>query len=90
MLTEVCICGPNLSETEEEARTYQGKFVESNFHHEARRAYSQFAMGLAAVGSRAGIYESKHGPTSAFDATMVFSRRGAAPRDEPEPTLSGP
>lgn len=33
MLTEVCICGPNLSETEEEARKYQGKFVESNFHH---------------------------------------------------------
>ena len=33
MLTEFCICGTNLAETEEEARRYQGKFVESNFHH---------------------------------------------------------
>jgi alkanesulfonate monooxygenase SsuD/methylene tetrahydromethanopterin reductase-like flavin-dependent oxidoreductase (luciferase family) len=27
------ICGTNLAETEEEARKYQGKFVESNFYH---------------------------------------------------------
>jgi alkanesulfonate monooxygenase SsuD/methylene tetrahydromethanopterin reductase-like flavin-dependent oxidoreductase (luciferase family) len=33
MLTEFCVCGPNLDEAEEEARQYQGKFVESNFHH---------------------------------------------------------
>jgi alkanesulfonate monooxygenase SsuD/methylene tetrahydromethanopterin reductase-like flavin-dependent oxidoreductase (luciferase family) len=33
MLTEFCVCGSNLAETEEEARQYQGKFVESNFHH---------------------------------------------------------
>jgi len=33
MLTEFCVCGGNLAETEEEARRYQGKFVESNFHH---------------------------------------------------------
>jgi len=33
MLTEFCICGTNLAETEEEARRYQGKFVESNFYH---------------------------------------------------------
>ena len=33
MLTEFCVCGANLAETEEEARRYQGKFVESNFHH---------------------------------------------------------
>src|ERR1700747_402719 len=33
MLTEVCVCGTNLAETEEEARKYQGKFVESNFYH---------------------------------------------------------
>ena len=33
MLTEFCVCGTNLAETEEEARKYQGKFVESNFHH---------------------------------------------------------
>ena len=33
MLTEFCVCGTNLTETEEEARRYQGKFVESNFYH---------------------------------------------------------
>jgi alkanesulfonate monooxygenase SsuD/methylene tetrahydromethanopterin reductase-like flavin-dependent oxidoreductase (luciferase family) len=33
MLTEFCICGPNLAEAEDEARRYQGKFVESNFYH---------------------------------------------------------
>ena len=33
MLTEFCVCGTNLSETEAEARQYQGKFVESNFYH---------------------------------------------------------
>jgi alkanesulfonate monooxygenase SsuD/methylene tetrahydromethanopterin reductase-like flavin-dependent oxidoreductase (luciferase family) len=33
MLTEFCVCGSDLAETEEEARRYQGKFVESNFHH---------------------------------------------------------
>jgi len=33
MLTEFCVCGTSLAETEEEARRYQGKFVESNFHH---------------------------------------------------------
>jgi alkanesulfonate monooxygenase SsuD/methylene tetrahydromethanopterin reductase-like flavin-dependent oxidoreductase (luciferase family) len=33
MLTEFCVCGSDLAATEEEARRYQGKFVESNFHH---------------------------------------------------------
>ncbi len=33
MITDFCICGPNLAEAEEHARKYMGKFVESNFHH---------------------------------------------------------
>jgi alkanesulfonate monooxygenase SsuD/methylene tetrahydromethanopterin reductase-like flavin-dependent oxidoreductase (luciferase family) len=33
MLTEFCVCGTDLAQTEEEARRYQGKFVESNFYH---------------------------------------------------------
>jgi alkanesulfonate monooxygenase SsuD/methylene tetrahydromethanopterin reductase-like flavin-dependent oxidoreductase (luciferase family) len=33
MLTEFCVCGTDLAETEDEARRYQGKFVESNFYH---------------------------------------------------------
>ncbi len=33
MLTEFCVCGANATSIEDEARRYQGKFVESNFHH---------------------------------------------------------
>ena len=33
MLTEFCVCGSTLAETEEEALQYQGTFVESNFYH---------------------------------------------------------
>lgn len=33
MLTEFCVCGTDLAKTEQEARQYQGKFVESNFYH---------------------------------------------------------
>jgi alkanesulfonate monooxygenase SsuD/methylene tetrahydromethanopterin reductase-like flavin-dependent oxidoreductase (luciferase family) len=33
MITDFCMCGPNLAEAEEHARKYMGKFVESNFHH---------------------------------------------------------
>jgi alkanesulfonate monooxygenase SsuD/methylene tetrahydromethanopterin reductase-like flavin-dependent oxidoreductase (luciferase family) len=33
MITDFCICGPSVSEAEEHARRYMGKFVESNFHH---------------------------------------------------------
>ena len=33
LLTEFAICGTNLEQTENEARQYQGKFVESNFYH---------------------------------------------------------
>jgi alkanesulfonate monooxygenase SsuD/methylene tetrahydromethanopterin reductase-like flavin-dependent oxidoreductase (luciferase family) len=32
MVTEFCVCGTN-ADIEDEARKYQGKFVESNFHH---------------------------------------------------------
>jgi alkanesulfonate monooxygenase SsuD/methylene tetrahydromethanopterin reductase-like flavin-dependent oxidoreductase (luciferase family) len=33
MITDFCICGPDLAEAEDDARRYMGKFVESNFHH---------------------------------------------------------
>ena len=33
MLTEFCVCGPDAADIEDEARRYQGKFVESNFYH---------------------------------------------------------
>lgn len=33
MITDFCVCAPNLAEAEQHALTYMGKFVESNFHH---------------------------------------------------------
>jgi alkanesulfonate monooxygenase SsuD/methylene tetrahydromethanopterin reductase-like flavin-dependent oxidoreductase (luciferase family) len=33
MLTEFCVCGSDTATLEDEARKYQGKFVESNFYH---------------------------------------------------------
>jgi alkanesulfonate monooxygenase SsuD/methylene tetrahydromethanopterin reductase-like flavin-dependent oxidoreductase (luciferase family) len=33
MLTEFCVCGSDASTLEDEARRYQGMFVESNFYH---------------------------------------------------------
>jgi alkanesulfonate monooxygenase SsuD/methylene tetrahydromethanopterin reductase-like flavin-dependent oxidoreductase (luciferase family) len=33
LLTEFVVCGTDLAACEDEARRYQGKFVESNFHH---------------------------------------------------------
>src|SRR5271168_3266492 len=33
MITDFCMCGPDLAEAEDNARRYMGKFVESNFHH---------------------------------------------------------
>ena len=33
MLTDFVICGTNLEQCEQEAKEYQGKFVESNFYH---------------------------------------------------------
>jgi hypothetical protein len=33
MLTDFVICGTDLEQCEQEAKQYQGKFVESNFYH---------------------------------------------------------
>ena len=33
MLTEFVVCGDDMAQCEEDARQYQGKFVESNFYH---------------------------------------------------------
>jgi alkanesulfonate monooxygenase SsuD/methylene tetrahydromethanopterin reductase-like flavin-dependent oxidoreductase (luciferase family) len=33
MITDFCICEPDIAQAEEDARQYMGKFVESNFYH---------------------------------------------------------
>lgn len=56
MLTEFCICGHNLAQTEAEARQYQGKFVESNFYHyEFLSEHFQTVKGYDAYQQKAAI-----------------------------------
>ena len=56
MLTEFCVCGENLAETEEEARKYQGKFVESNFvHYEFLGEHFKTVKGYDAYQQKAEI-----------------------------------
>lgn len=56
MLTEFCVCGPNLAETEQEARQYQGKFVESNFvHYEFLGEHFKTVKGYDAYQQKAEI-----------------------------------
>lgn len=56
MLTEFCVCGPNLAQTEVEARQYQGKFVESNFaHYEFLGEHFQTVKGYDAYQQKAAI-----------------------------------
>jgi alkanesulfonate monooxygenase SsuD/methylene tetrahydromethanopterin reductase-like flavin-dependent oxidoreductase (luciferase family) len=44
MITDFCMCGADPAKTEENARKYMGKFVESNFHH-----YEFFSEHFATV-----------------------------------------
>ena len=56
MLTEFCVCGENLAETEEKARKYQGKFVESNFvHYEFLGEHFKTVKGYDAYQQKAEI-----------------------------------
>ena len=68
MLTEFCVCGTDLAETEEEARKYQGKFVESNFHHyeflgehfKTVKGYDAYQQ-KAEIARKAGLEGAVHG-----------------------------
>ena len=56
MITDFCICGPNLAEAEENAKKYMGKFVESNFHHyELLGEHFQTVKGYDAYAQKAEI-----------------------------------
>lgn len=56
MITDFCICGPDLAEAEIDARKYMGKFVESNFHHyEFLGQHFQTVKGYDAYAQKAEI-----------------------------------
>ena len=84
MLTEFCVCGTNLAETEEEARKYQGKFVESNFHHyEFLGDHFKTVKGYDAYQEKAEIAR-KGGLEGAISGLMQAASRGT-----PEKILRG-
>jgi len=76
MLTEFCVCGTDLAETEEEARKYQGKFVESNFHHyEFLGEHFKTVKGYNAYQEKAAIAREK-GLDGAVDGFMQAASWG--------------
>ena len=73
MLSEFVICGADLEQCEQEARQYQGKFVESNFYHyeflgdhfasvkgyDAYQQKAEIARSAGLEGGSRGLYESR-------------------------------
>ena len=68
MITDFCICGPDATETEQHARQYMGKFVESNFvhyeflsdHFSKVKGYDSYAQ-KAAIAKEAGLEGATEG-----------------------------
>ena len=68
MITDFCICGPDLAESEQHARQYMGKFVESNFvhyeflgdHFATVKGYDSYAQ-KAAIAKAAGLEGATEG-----------------------------
>ena len=84
MMTEFVVCGTDLAKTEEEARQYQGKFVESNFHHyEFLGEHFKTVKGYDAYQQKAEIAR-KAGLSGAVDGFMKAASWGT-----PEKILRG-
>ena len=76
MLTEFVICGTDLEQCEEEARQYQGKFVESNFYHyEFLGDHFQSVKGYDSYQQKAEIARSA-GMEGAVDGFMKAASWG--------------
>ncbi len=75
MITDFCICGPNLADAENHARQYMGKFVESNFHHyeflgehfTTVKGYDAYAQ-KAAIARKGGL----EGATAGFMQAAIW------------------
>ena len=76
MLTEFVVCGTDLAKCEEEARKYQGKFVESNFYHyEFLGDHFQSVKGYDSYQQKAEIARSA-GMEGAVDGFMKAASWG--------------
>ena len=76
MLTEFVVCGTDLAMCEEEARKYQGKFVESNFYHyEFLGDHFQSVKGYDSYQQKAEIARSS-GMGGAVDGFMKAASWG--------------
>jgi alkanesulfonate monooxygenase SsuD/methylene tetrahydromethanopterin reductase-like flavin-dependent oxidoreductase (luciferase family) len=76
MLTEFVVCGTDLAMCEEEARKYQGKFVESNFYHyEFLGDHFQSVKGYDSYQQKAEIARSA-GMEGAVDGFMKAASWG--------------
>ena len=81
MLTEFCVCGDDLAKTEEEARQYQGKFVESNFYHyEFLGEHFKTVKGYDSYQQKAEIAR-KAGLDGAVDRLYAGGKLGHAGQD---------
>ena len=80
MLTDFCVCSTDLASCEEEARQYQGKFVESNFYHyEFLGEHFASVKGYDAYQQKAEIAR-KTGISGAVDGFMKAASWGTPDR----------
>jgi alkanesulfonate monooxygenase SsuD/methylene tetrahydromethanopterin reductase-like flavin-dependent oxidoreductase (luciferase family) len=76
MLTDFCVCGTDLAQTEEQARKYQGKFVESNFYHyEFLGQHFQSVKGYDSYQQKAALAK-ENGLQGAVDGFMKAASWG--------------
>lgn len=81
MLTDFCVCGSSLDETEQWARQYQGKFVESNFeHYEFLGTHFQNVKGYDSYQQKAEIARKGGGLDAAVDGFMKAASWGTPER----------
>ncbi len=81
MLTDFCICGPDLAETEHWARQYQGKFVESNFeHYEFLGEHFKDVKGYDSYQQKAEIARQGGGLAASVDGFMEAASWGTPDR----------
>lgn len=81
MLTDFCICGTSLADTEDWARRYQGKFVESNFeHYEFLGQHFKNVKGYDSYQQKAEIARQGGGLEAAVDGFMQAACWGTPER----------
>ena len=81
MITDFCVCGTSNAETETWARQYQGKFVESNFHHyEFLGEHFKTVKGYDAYQQKAEIARQGGGLPAAVEGFMKAASWGTPDR----------